>query len=293
MEHCKLLIIGAGAAGMSAAHSAWEHGIRDILLVDSRACPGGILPQCSHRGFGKALFGEEKTGPEYAAFLSSQLTESGVPFLPETDVLSVSPDRTALLSSRGGLRETGFEHLILATGCRERSIGELPVCGSRPAGIFTAGQIQEQLNLRQRRPSGRILILGSGDLGLIMAGQLHDAGCDVVAVVEQSGRCGGLSRNYHRFLEPTGIPLMLRTTVTEVCGQGRLTGVKLRQLDTGKTINLDCNILITAVGLVPDQALIRRLGRPEWLHLGGNCHHVHELVDSAVQEARSVGAAIA
>lgn len=289
MDHCKLLIIGAGAAGMSAAAAAWESGIHDIVLVDSASAPGGILRQCSHPGFGRAAFGTEKTGPEYASFLFSTLQDTGVRLLSETEVLSVSGDRLAVLSSRTGLTELCFQRLILAAGCRERSIGSLPVAGTRPAGVFTAGQVQELLNLRHRLPGSDILILGSGDLGMIMAYQLQQAGAHVIAVVEQEDHYGGLARNYHRFLEPSGVPLLLRTTVTELFGSGRLTGVLLRQLDTGQQVCLSCDTLVTAVGLIPDRALVSDLGCPDWLSFAGNCHRVHDLVDSAVAEAASVG----
>ena len=183
--------------------------------------------------------------------------------------------------------------LILAAGCRERSIGSLPIVGTRPAGVFTAGQVQELLNLRKRLPGSDILILGSGDLGMIMAYQLQEAGAHVIALAEQEDHYGGLPRNYHRFLEPSGVPLLLRTTVTELFGSGRLTGVLLRQLDTGKQIHLSCDTLVTAVGLIPDRALVSDLGSPAWLSFAGNCHHVHELVDSAVAEAASVGRLVA
>ena len=289
MEHCELLIIGAGAAGVSAAIAAWEVGVRDLLLVDSASAPGGILRQCSHRGFGRTVFGAEKTGPEYASFLLSGLENTGVRLLPETAVLSVSPDRRAVLSSRTGLTELSFHRLILAAGCRERSIGSLPVAGTRPSGVFTAGQAQELLNLRHRLPGREIIILGSGDLGMIMAYQLQHVGAHVIAVAEQEDHYGGLARNYRRFLKPSGVPLLLRTTVTGLYGSGRLTGVLLRQLDTGEQTHIPCDTLVTAVGLIPERALVSGLGAPDWLSFAGNCHHVHELVDSAVAEAASVG----
>ena len=289
MEHCELLIIGAGAAGMSAALSAWDSGTRDIILVDSASSLGGILPQCTHPGFGRALFGEERTGPDYASYLSSRFSDTDIHIVLGTEVLSVSPERTAVLSSREGIWELAFRRLILAAGCRERSIGSLPVAGVRPSGVFTAGQVQELLNLRHRLPGREILILGSGDLGMIMAAQLKEAGAHVIAIVEQEDHYGGLARNYHRFLEPSGIPLLLRTTVAELFGSGRLTGVLLRQLDTGKETQVSCDTLVTALGLIPDRALVSTLGAPEWLSFAGNCHHVHELVDSAVAEAASAG----
>ena len=289
MEHVKLLIVGAGAAGLSAAVSAWDAGCRDILVTDRASAPGGVLPQCIHRGFGLTNFGEELSGPEYAERLLSALAGTGVRMLLETEILSVSDDKTAVLSRRGCVSRVRFERLILASGCREKSIGALPVAGTRPAGIFTAGQAQEMINLRHQDLGREVLILGSGDLGMIMAAGLQEAGAHVIAVAEQGDHYGGLARNYHRFLEPSGIPLLLRATVTELYGSGRLTGVLLRQLDTGAQTYIPCDTLVTAVGLIPDRTLVSGLGSPDWLSFAGNCHHVHELVDSAVAEAASVG----
>ena len=166
---CRLLIIGAGAAGISAACAARDAGCRDVVLVDRGVKPGGILPQCLHKGFGLAAFGREMTGPQYAARLAGRLEVSGVTFLPNTDVLSVSEERIAVLSRHADLERLRFRRLILASGCREKSIGALSVAGTRPAGIFTAGQAQERLNLRHQDLGSEILILGSGDLGMIMA----------------------------------------------------------------------------------------------------------------------------
>ena len=173
MRQIKLLVVGAGAAGISAALSAWESGCREILLVDRAAQPGGILPQCLHEGFGRTRFGKELTGPEYTARLADKLVSSGIVFLPETEVLSVSEDRVAVLSRRGALEQFRFERLILASGCREKSIGALPVAGTRPAGIFTAGQAQERINLRHQDLGDEVLILGSGDLGSVISTTKH------------------------------------------------------------------------------------------------------------------------
>ena len=288
----ELLIVGAGAAGMTAALSAWEAGCRDILLVDRRERSGGILPQCLHEGFGLASYGTELSGPDYAERIAARLARTGVRLALGTEVLAVRGDKTAVLSDRGGLSELRFERLILASGCRERSIGSLPTAGTRPAGIFTAGQAQEMMNLRGHDLGREVLILGSGDLGLIMARQFVLAGKHVIAVIEQEARYGGMARNYRRCSEPYQIPIRCRTTVSAIHGEGRIRGVTLRCLDSGAEEFLPCDTLVTALGLIPERELVRGLGDPDWLSLAGNCHRVHDLVDSAAAEAEAIGARV-
>ena len=288
----ELLIVGAGAAGITAALSAWEASCRDVLLVDRREQLGGILPQCLHEGFGLAQYGMELTGPDYTERITEKLAQTGVRLALGTEVLTVRGDKTAVLSDRGGLTELHFERLILAAGCRERSIGSLPVAGTRPAGIFTAGQAQEMTNLRGQDVGREVLILGSGDLGLIMARQFVQAGKHVIAVIEKESHYGGMARNYHRCIEPYQIPIRFRTTVAAIHGEGRLSGVTLRRLDSGAEEFLPCDTLVTALGLIPERELIRGLGEPDWLFLAGNCRRVHDLVDSAVAEAEAIGARV-
>lgn len=285
----ELLIVGAGAAGMAAALSAWDAGCRDILLVDRRERLGGILPQCLHQGFGLTQYGTELTGPEYTARLVQRLEKTGVRLSFGTEVLEIRGDKSAILSDYRGLIDLHFERLILASGCRERSIGSLPVAGTRPAGVFTAGQAQEMMNLRGLELGNEILILGSGDLGLIMARQFALAGKHVIAVVEREEHYGGMARNFHRCIEQYSIPIKYRTTVTEIHGTGRIIGVTLRKLYTGEERFASCDTLITALGLIPERELVRKLGDPDWLFLAGNCHRVHDLVDSAVAEAERIG----
>ena len=201
MRSCKLLVVGAGAAGISAALAAWNARCRDVVLVDRAESIGGILPQCLHEGFGLTSYGQELTGPEYTARLAEKLADTGVVFLPGTEALSVSEERIAVLSRRGAVEQLHFERMILASGCRERSIGSLPVAGTRPAGIFTAGQAQERINLRRQDIGDEILILGSGDLGMIMARRFTLEGKHVIAVLEQDAQYGGMARNYHRCIE--------------------------------------------------------------------------------------------
>ena len=297
MKSCKLLIVGAGASGISAALSAWEAGCREIMLVDRAAQPGGILPQCLHEGFGLAQYGKELTGPEYTALLAERLASAGVAYLPETEVLSVREDRTAVLSRRGALEQLRFERLILASGCREKSIGALPVAGTRPAGIFTAGQAQEMINLRHQDPGDEVLILGSGDLGMIMARRFTLEGRHVIAVLEQEGHYGGMARNYHRCIEALSIPLHCRMTVREIHGEGRICGVTCEHLDSGEREYIACGTLVTALGMIPERVLVRGLEGKDWLFPVGNSHRIYDIVDSAVAQAegvaKCVGAALA
>ena len=292
MKSCKLLVIGAGAAGITAALSAWEAGCRNILLVDRAAQPGGILPQCLHEGFGLTRYGRELTGPEYAARLTDGLASSGVVFRPGTAVLSVSDDRVAVLSQKGSLEQLRFERMILASGCREKNIGALPVAGTRPAGIFTAGQAQEMINLRHQNLGDEVLILGSGDLGMIMARRFTLEGSHVIAVLEQAAGFGGMARNYRRCIEAFSIPLRCRMTVREIHGDGRLCGVTCEHLDSGEREYIACDTLITALGLIPERELVRDLENRPWLSLAGNCHTVYDIVDSAAAQAEQVGSRV-
>ncbi len=289
MKSCKLLVVGAGAAGISAALAAWDAGCREILLADRAAHPGGVLPQCLHEGFGPAAHGREMTGPEYLLQLVTRLGATGIGFLPGTEVLSVSKERTAVLSRHGALEQLRFEHMILASGCREKSIGSLPVAGTRPAGIFTAGQAQERINLRRQEIGGEVLILGSGDLGMIMARRLTLEGRHVIAVLEQEALFGGMAKNYHRCIEAYSIPLRCRMTVREIHGDGRICGVTAEHLDSGAREYIACDTLVTALGLVPDRELVRGLETESWLSCAGNCRRVHDLVLSAAAEGERVG----
>ena len=292
MRTFKLLVVGAGAAGISAALAAWDAGCRDVLLLDRAESMGGILPQCLHEGFGLTTFGQELTGPEYTARLAEKLAGTGVVFLPGTEVLSVSEERIAVLSRRGAVERLRFERLILASGCRERSIGSLPVAGTRPAGIFTAGQAQERINLRHQDLGDEILILGSGDLGMIMARRFTLEGKHVIAVLEQEAQYGGMARNHRRCIEAFSIPLRCRMTVREIHGEGRIRGVTAEHLDSGEREFIACDTLVTALGLIPERELVRGLEDRDWLSLVGNCHHVHDIVDSAAAEAARIGSLV-
>lgn len=287
MTHCEILIIGAGVAGMSAAVGAWEAGCRSVLLLDRASKLGGILPQCIHEGFGP----EELTGPAYAERLARRVADTGVRLLLGREVLSVSKEKTAVVSGGGDLEEIAFNKLILAAGCRERGIGSLLLGGTRPAGVFTAGQAQEMINLRHWSVGQRIVIVGSGDLGMIMARRFTLEGKTVVAVLEQNERFGGMARNYHRCIEAYQIPILYRTAPRALHGMPRVTGVTVEHLDSGTRGTLSCDTLVTALGLIPEQTLVRGLGEPAWLFYAGNCRRVHDMAESAAAEGARVGRA--
>lgn len=275
MEHCDILIIGAGAAGLAAAEAAWNAGCKDILLVDRKPSTGGILRQCRHRGFGPGL-----DGPEYIEKLTANFPKE-IRCLPDTTVVSILENKQALLKSpRFGKKTVSFDQLILATGCLEISMGSLPIAGTRPGGIYTAGQMQEMMNLHGFRPEGPVVILGSGDLGLIMAQHLLDAGIPVAALVEQRQICGGMARN-RQFLPQSGISLICNSTVTEVLGSPKLEGVVLSD---GTVI--PCKTLLIAAGLKPDRTLVHTLENKDWLHLCGNCGRIYPMVEGVIHDGR-------
>jgi NADPH-dependent 2,4-dienoyl-CoA reductase/sulfur reductase-like enzyme len=276
MEYFDILIIGGGAAGIAAAKEA--AGAK-VLLVDSKNALGGVLLQCTHLGFGK-----NKSGIQYAADLLLDFPKK-ITLALNTTVLSVSEDRTALLSGREfGRKTVAFSQLILATGCREIPMGALPIGGTRPKGIYTAGQMQEMMNLHGSVPEGPVVILGSGDLGLILARQLAEVGL-AVTMVEKKNQCGGMARN-QRCLEEHPIRLLCGDTIREVQGYPHITGCV-----TAKGEKLPCKTLLIAAGLIPERELVTHLGNPEWLHICGNCNTVHPMVEAVVNEGKQAGQA--
>ena len=273
MENFDILIIGGGAAGIAAAKSAYATGCRSIALVDRKEKLGGVLWQCLHRGFGKNQHGQEYTGQLLREF------PEDIKIYFNTTVLSVTKEKTARLSSGESIQ---FQQLILATGCREIPMGALPIVGTRPYGVFTAGQMQEKMNLHGFVPEGPAVTLGSGDLGLVMAAHLAQAGIPVT-LVEQKETCGGMARN-RRCLTEYPIELICNATVTEVLGEKDLEGCIL---SNGQT--LSCKTLLIAVGLRPERELIRGLENADWLHICGNCNRVHPMVEAVVNEGKLAG----
>ena len=281
MEHYDILIIGGGAAGIAAAKAA--RGAK-VLLVDSKPALGGVLLQCTHFGFGK-----NKSGIQYAADLLQDFPEK-ITVALNTTVLSVSEDRTALLSGKEfGRKEISFSQLVLAAGCREIPIGALPIGGTRPRGIYTAGQMQEMMNLYGYVPEGPAVILGSGDLGLVMARQLAEIGI-AVTLVERRPHCGGMVRN-RSCLREYPMKLVCNATIAELRGEKQLESVVLQNGVLQNGVSIPCRTLLVAVGLRPERELISHLGSPDWLHICGNCNTVHPMVEGVVSEGKQAGIA--
>ena len=312
-----ILVIGGGAAGLAAATGAASAGA-SVLLADERPYLGGILPQCIHKGFGRGFYGEDLTGPEYCEREIERFKKSGAACLLGSRVSEIQKDRTVFITNPEGVFRCSFRRCVLATGCREQNLYSLPVSGTRPAGIFTAGEVQEMINLGHYNRNccdqghndqehknqdhdgqglynigSRAVILGSGDIGQIVARRLILTGRRVIAMVEIKDLLGGILRNRRECVWRYNIPVVLRSTVTEVHGFPKITGVTLRHLDLGTEEILPCDTLITALGLVPETSIADHLrgekGFPEWLHLCGNSDHVHEIVDSVTTEGYELG----
>lgn len=302
-----ILVIGCGAAGMACASAAAEAGA-SVIVADDRETPGGVLPQCVHKGFGLGRYGKEMTGPEYDEEEFSRFLESGAIYMPECRVLSLCAlegsehGGIALLSRSGGMCEVSFKECVLATGCLEKSIWSLGLSGTRPLGVYTAGEAQEMIELGGYDVGDNIFILGSGDIGQIMARRFRQLGKTVIAMAEINDHLGGLKRNQEECIEAYNIPVMLKTTVTEIHGYPRITGVTVHHFDTNTDEFIECETLISALGLIPDRSLADDLkttdangkeSYPEWLHFCGNADFVHEIADSASSQGEKLGLTLA
>jgi len=317
-QHVDILIIGAGPAGLAAAIAAREAGVDSILILEREKEPGGILRQCIHNGFGLHRFNEELTGPEYAKRDVDRVRELGIPVCCGATVLSVSPDRTVTcVSPEFGFRRISAGAVVLAMGCRERPRGALCTPGTRCAGIYSAGTAQRFVNLEGYMPGRRVVILGSGDIGLIMARRMTLQGAKVLACVEIMPYSSGLNRNIVQCLEDYGIPLYLSHTVTDIHGRERLSGVTVSRVDEnrkpvpGSEIRFDCDTLLLSCGLIPENELSQGAGVAlssltsgpvvsETLETSvpgifacGNVLHVHDLVDHVSAESFRAGRAAA
>lgn len=289
MTVCDVLIVGAGAAGMTAACAIWEKNpALKVILADRADSPGGILLQCIHRGFGTGYFREELTGPEYAKRLAKRLRDTKVSLRMNTEVVQISADRSACVTGPDGWEEIRFQCLVLATGCRERAPGSLGIWGTRPAGVFCAGQLQKMINLGNYDPGEEAVILGSGDIGLILARGLLLCGKAVKRIVEIQPQSPAMVRNRIQCLEKYHIPLQVNATVTELHGTGRLRGVTVHDYKTGTDEYITCDMLVIAAGLIPDRALLNHVEwdeKPQWLYFCGNCEYIHPIVDSISLQA--------
>ena len=309
-----LVIIGGGPAGMSAAIAAHEAGVRDILILERDSSLGGILRQCIHNGFGLHRFGEELTGPEYAYRYESEVKRLGIPFMLNTMVTDLTEGRVVTAMNREkGIFKIEAGAVILAMGCRERPKGALNIAGTRPSGIYTAGTAQKFVNMKGYLPGRRVVILGSGDIGLIMARRMTLEGAEVVAVLELMPYSGGLARNIEQCLNDYNIPLRLSHTVVEIHGRDRLTGVTVARVDDtrrpipGTEEHIPCDTLLLSCGLIPENELSKCAGvtlsrvtggalvneeratEVEGIFACGNVLHVHDLVDYVSEEAVIAG----
>lgn len=312
----EIVIIGGGPAGLAAAIAAYDAGCRSILILERDNQLGGILNQCIHNGFGLHTFGEELTGPEYAARFARQVLDRGIAYKLNTMVLSIGEDKKITAVNRtDGLIEIEATAIILAMGCRERSRGALNIPGFRPAGIYSAGTAQRLVNIEGFLPGRRVVILGSGDIGLIMARRMTLEGAKVLVVAELMPYSGGLKRNIVQCLNDFGIPLKLSHTVVDIQGRERVTGVTIAEVGTdrkpipGTEIHYDCDTLLLSCGLLPENELSRGMGVTispvtngpivdeslqtsiPGVFAAGNVLHVHDLVDFVSEEAAAAGRA--
>ncbi len=308
-----VVIVGGGPAGMAAAVAAYDAGCTDVVILDREPQIGGILMQCIHNGFGLHKLGRELTGPEYAAVYEEKVRSRNIQVYAETTVTAVSPDKVVTAQNRQGILKIQAKAVILAMGCRERSRGALNICGSRPSGVYSAGTAQKLVNCMGYQVGKKVVILGSGDIGLIMARRMSYEGAKVEAVCEVMPYSGGLTRNIVQCLEDFGIPLYLSTTVVQIHGKERLEGVTIAQVDEKRQPieqtkrYIPCDTLLLSVGLIPENELTRAAGIPidpitngalvdencqtkiPGIFACGNVLQVHDLVDYVSDEAERAG----
>ena len=312
METRELVIIGGGSAGMAAAISAYDQGIRDILILERGPFLGGILNQCIHNGFGLTYFKEELTGPEFLTRFVNETKKRGIEYKLNCNVTSLSRDKVVSYISQEGAKQIQAKAIIMATGCYERNAGAIGIPGERPAGVITAGQAQLYLNEYGYLVGKKVFILGSGDIGLIMARRMTLEGAKVLGVAEIMPYSNGLNRNIQQCLIDFDIPLYLSHTVSKIIGKGKLEAIEISKVDEkmrpipGTERRFECDTLMLSIGLIPNNDLLDNIGVSVSSTRGskvnehmetevpgvfscGNVLHVHDLVDYVVEEGKVAG----
>ena len=290
-NHYDVIIIGGGPAGMAVAFGAARGGLNKILLLERHPRLGGILNQCIHLGFGLKYFKEELTGTEYAYRYKKMFDQTGTEVKTRSFVHRVTRQKEVIFVCPEGERALSADHIVLATGCRERTRDMLTIPGTRPAGIFTAGLVQEMVNIHGILPGKNVVIIGSGDIGLIMARRMTLEGAKVHAVLEILDHLSGLVRNKIQCLDDFDIPLYLQHETLEIIGKDRVEAIRYRDNVTGKEQGIACDTLLFSVGLIPERDLLMDAGiEPgNGFHVIGNADYVHDLADWVTKDGEKLG----